>query len=177
MTLRSTPKRRPQWVAKIKAYMSTLPPAPVVVIKEPKMTALIGMWFEGARQAGFDVAAVIAVRPPEEVVESLAKRARRQIYVQASPELVQCLVAEVHPLGRKGHPWCAARIRRVQQPTRGLAPGSQADFDRAGGGPRRDGTRVPSTTFSRRNSDTIVYCGPVDRALRHGLDWHRSTKR
>jgi hypothetical protein len=75
------------WIAKIKAYMGTLPRAPLVVIKEPKMTALIGMWFEGARQAGFDVAAVIAVRHPEEVMESLAKRARRQIYVQDSPEL------------------------------------------------------------------------------------------
>ncbi len=80
-------KEKPAWIAKIKAYINTLPQSPLVVIKEPKMTALIGMWFEGARQAGFDVAAVIAVRHPEEVIESLAKRASRQIYVHASPEL------------------------------------------------------------------------------------------
>jgi hypothetical protein len=75
------------WIAKIRAYLGTLPSAPIVVIKEPKTTALCDMWFEGARQAGFDVAAVIAVRHPEEVIGSLAKRARQQRYVQASPEL------------------------------------------------------------------------------------------
>lgn len=75
------------WIARIKAYMATLPSAPLVVIKEPKVTALIDMWFEGARQAGFDVAAVIAVRHPEEVIGSLAKRAYRQKYVKASSGL------------------------------------------------------------------------------------------
>jgi hypothetical protein len=74
-------------VAKIGAYLSTLPDAPVVVIKEPKMTALSGMWFEAARLAGFDTAAVIAVRHPHEAVASLVRRANRQNYVQVSPEL------------------------------------------------------------------------------------------
>ena len=46
-----------------------------------------GIWFEAARQAGFDVAAVIAVRHPQEVIGSLEKRAASQNYVQASPEL------------------------------------------------------------------------------------------
>jgi hypothetical protein len=74
-------------VAKIRAYLSTLPSAPVVVIKEPKMTALSGMWFEAARLAGFDIATVVAVRHPDEAVASLARRASRQNYVHVSPEL------------------------------------------------------------------------------------------
>jgi hypothetical protein len=75
------------FVDKIRKYLVTLPAAPVVVIKEPKMTALSGLWFEAARLAGFDVATVIAVRHPQEVIASLAKRAGRQNYVRDSPEL------------------------------------------------------------------------------------------
>jgi hypothetical protein len=74
-------------IAKIKAFLNTFPAAPLVVIKEPKLTAVSGIWFEAARLAGFDIAAVIAVRHPQEVIGSLAKRAARQRYVQASPEL------------------------------------------------------------------------------------------
>ena len=62
-------------VAKIRAYLTTLPAAPLVVIKEPKMTALSGMWFDAARLAGFDIAVAIAVRHPQEVIASLARRA------------------------------------------------------------------------------------------------------
>jgi len=80
-------EERAAWIAKIRAYMTTLPAAPLVVIKEPKITTVSGMWFEAARLAGFDVAAVIAVRHPEEVVGSLAKRGDRQYYIRNSPEL------------------------------------------------------------------------------------------
>lgn len=77
-----------QWIGKIRAYLASLPAAPLVVIKEPKMTALCGMWFEAARQAGFDIAAVIAVRHPAEVIASIEKRTDRQNYVRSSPELI-----------------------------------------------------------------------------------------
>lgn len=60
-------------VEKIAAYLSTLPAAPLVVIKEPRITTLSDLWFEAARQAGFDVAAVIAVRHPQEVISSIVK--------------------------------------------------------------------------------------------------------
>jgi len=75
------------WIAKVRDYLCGLAAAPVVVIKETKMTAVSRIWFEGARQAGFDVAAVIAVRHPHEVIGSLASRAERQNYVKSSPEL------------------------------------------------------------------------------------------
>jgi hypothetical protein len=69
-------------IAKIGAFLSTLPAAPLVVIKDPRITALSGMWFEAARLAGFDVAAVIAMRHPQEVIASLGGPRYR-----ASPEL------------------------------------------------------------------------------------------
>ncbi len=75
-------------IDKIKAFLTKLPTAPVVVIKEPKTTAISDVWFEAARQAGFEVASVIAVRHPAECIGSVTKRARRQNYVRASPELV-----------------------------------------------------------------------------------------
>lgn len=86
-------------IAKIAAYLATLPATPLVVIKEPRITALSGFWFEAARQVGFDVAAVIAVRHPREVVASATK------YVDTSPELSSALwlkynlLAERHTRG------------------------------------------------------------------------------
>ncbi|SBS75553.1 conserved hypothetical protein [uncultured Mycobacterium sp.] len=75
------------YVDKIRAYLTTLPTAPLVIIKEPKMTMMPGLWFEAASQAGFDIAAVISVRHPQEIIGSLAKRADYQHYVRDSPEL------------------------------------------------------------------------------------------
>jgi hypothetical protein len=57
-------------IAEIREYLATLPAAPLVVIKDPRITLLIDLWFEAARLAGFDVAAVIAVRHPQEVIAS-----------------------------------------------------------------------------------------------------------
>ncbi|KUH75818.1 hypothetical protein AU184_15365 [Mycolicibacterium novocastrense] len=59
-------------VAEIASYLSTLPAAPFVVIKEPRITVLFNLWFEAARDAGFDVAAVTVLRHPQEVVSSIA---------------------------------------------------------------------------------------------------------
>lgn len=59
-------------IAKIRAFLTTLPAAPLLIIKEPRITALSGMWFEATRLAGYDVAVVIAVRRPQEVIASLA---------------------------------------------------------------------------------------------------------
>ena len=59
-------------VAEIAAYLNTLPVAPLVVIKDPRITILSELWFEASRLAGFDTAAVIAVRHPQEVISSVA---------------------------------------------------------------------------------------------------------
>ncbi len=64
-------KEQSAWIAEIRAYLNTLPAAPLIVIKDPQITALTGMWFEAARLAGFDSVAVIALRNPEEVTASV----------------------------------------------------------------------------------------------------------
>jgi hypothetical protein len=61
-------------ISKIRAYLTTLPAAPLMIIKEPQITALSGLWFEAARLAGFNIATVIAARHPQEVIASFAKR-------------------------------------------------------------------------------------------------------
>jgi hypothetical protein len=72
-------------VAEIVGYLNTLPTAPLLIIKDLQITALSEMWFEAARLVGFDVAVVIAVRHPQEVVASLAALMR------ATPELASAL--------------------------------------------------------------------------------------
>ncbi|OBK73775.1 hypothetical protein [Mycobacterium sp. 1164985.4] len=73
-------KREAVCIGKIKAYLATLPDAPLVVIKDPQITVLSAMWFEAARQAGFNVMTVIAIRHPEEVTASMGR------FLHASPE-------------------------------------------------------------------------------------------
>jgi hypothetical protein len=72
-------------IAEIGAFLTTLPAAPLVVIKDLRITPLSGVWFEAARLAGFDIAAVIAVRHPQESMASLAASDG------ASPELLSAL--------------------------------------------------------------------------------------
>lgn len=59
-------------IAKIAAYLTTLPAAPLLVIKDPRITSFPALWFEAARQADLGVAAVITVRHPQEVSSSVA---------------------------------------------------------------------------------------------------------
>jgi hypothetical protein len=73
------------YIAEIGGFLTTLPTAPLVLIKHPQITVLSGLWFEAARLAGFDIAAVIAVRRPQEVIASLAA------VIRASPELSSAL--------------------------------------------------------------------------------------
>ena len=71
--------------AEIEAFFKTLPAAPLVVIKDLHITVLSEPWFEAARLAGFDVAAVITVRHPQEVIASL------QAFTRTPPELASAL--------------------------------------------------------------------------------------
>ena len=82
-------------IAKIKAYLTTLPPSPLVVIKDLNITALSALWFEAARLAGFDVKPVIAVRHPQEVIASLGG------FNRASPELSSALWLKANLLAER----------------------------------------------------------------------------
>lgn len=72
-------------IAEIEGYLRKLPAAPVVVLKDMRITSLSDVWFEASRRAGFDIAVVIAVRHPQEVIPSCAA------YVHTSPELSSAL--------------------------------------------------------------------------------------
>jgi hypothetical protein len=65
-------KERAACIRQIEHYLRKLPDAPVLVIKEPRITTMSHLWFEAARRTGFDVAVVIAVRHPLEVISSVA---------------------------------------------------------------------------------------------------------
>lgn len=73
------------WIAKIRAYLTALPSAPVVIIKDPQITLLSSMWFEAALDAGLDIAAIIPVRHPNEVIASWSS------FIKATPELANAL--------------------------------------------------------------------------------------
>jgi hypothetical protein len=87
------------YIADIRAYLTTLPAAPVVIIKDLQITALSEVWFEATRQAGFDIAVVIAVRHPQEVGASLAKLMRARPELSSALWLKYNLLAERHTRG------------------------------------------------------------------------------
>ncbi|MGE2721054.1 sulfotransferase family protein [Mycolicibacterium celeriflavum] len=58
-------------IAEISAYLTSLPPSDLYVIKDLQITPIAGMWFDAARIAGYDVGTVIAVRHPQEVIRSV----------------------------------------------------------------------------------------------------------
>ena len=108
----------------IRAYLGTLLAAPLVVLKDPRFTLMSDLWFEAARQAGFDFVTVISVRHPQEVIESIVPPVRSG----ASPELSSALWLKYNPACREGGPRHAARVRPLRQPSRRLAPGNEADL-------------------------------------------------
>jgi hypothetical protein len=83
-------------IDKIAAFLTTLPTAPFVVIKAGGVTLLSGMWFEAARLAGFDIAAVIALRHPQEVIASTSAVLRASAELSSALWLKYNLLAERH---------------------------------------------------------------------------------
>ncbi len=76
-----TDEQRAAWRARIRAFLQPLAAAPLLLIKEPRITALSDFWFEAAQELGLSIRIVVPVRHPEEVAASLAARDR------TSPEL------------------------------------------------------------------------------------------
>lgn len=83
-----------EFTGRIAAYLRTLPAAPVVVIKVLHISVLCDAWFEAAQTAGYDVAAVIAIRDPQEVNASLSKFMRASPYLSSALWLKYNLLAE-----------------------------------------------------------------------------------
>lgn len=87
------------WKAKIGAFLSELPDGPLVVIKDTHITALSDLWFEAASAVGLDVAAVIALRHPQEVIASLGAAGPTTPELASALWLKNCLLAERNTRG------------------------------------------------------------------------------
>ncbi|OBJ10836.1 sulfotransferase family protein [Mycobacterium sp. 1465703.0] len=149
-------------VAEIAAFLSTMPAASLLIIKEPRITVLSDIWFEAARRTQHDVMAVIAVRHPQEVAASLAAHGR------VSPQLAGAL-------------WLKYSLLAERQ-TRRL-PRVFVDYSNLLGNWRREITRISTMlaidlnddndnaidTFLEPNLRRQHYRGPVKDMF--GTDW------
>lgn len=90
---------RDAYLERIKAFLRGLPPAPMHIIKEPRIAALSDFWFDAARQTGFRLAAAVPVRHPVEVSASLAARYRMSAELATALWLKYNLLAERHSRG------------------------------------------------------------------------------
>lgn len=89
------PQQRAGFIEMIKEFLRSMPGAPLIVVKEPRITALSEYWFAAVRELGFSLGVVIPVRHPQEVVASLRVRD------QASPELSSALWLKYNLLGER----------------------------------------------------------------------------
>lgn len=69
-----TDQDRQAYVDQIYDFLTSYPRLPLLVIKEPRITALFSFWFEAIRRAHFTLKIVVPVRHPREVAGSLAAR-------------------------------------------------------------------------------------------------------
>lgn len=140
-------------IAEISDFFATLPAAPVVVIKDPRITLLSGMWFEAARRAGFAIAVAIAVRHPEEVTASLAEVSGASS--EPSPELAHAL-------------WLTYNLLAERQ-TRGR-PRVFVDYANLLDNWRKETLRISAALGIDLNTRDE---GAIEEYLQHGLHRHR----
>lgn len=72
---------REAFITEIAGFLEACPPAPLLVIKDPRVSAIAEYWFEAARRTGYEPVVAIAIRHPGEVAASLTARDR------ATPQL------------------------------------------------------------------------------------------
>lgn len=65
---------REKFIRDITLFLQQCSNAPVLVIKDPRITSLSEFWFAACCRAGFAVKVVVSVRHPSEVVASLRQR-------------------------------------------------------------------------------------------------------
>ena len=74
-------KLRVEDMSAVRNYLLELPSAPLIVIKDLQITPISDLWFAAAGLAGYDIATVICVRHPQEVIDSVEKVSIRQQHV------------------------------------------------------------------------------------------------
>lgn len=67
-------EKREQYLEMIRGFLDGCTVQQLLVIKEPRITALTEFWFEAARRAGIGMKIIIPLRHPNEVAASLATR-------------------------------------------------------------------------------------------------------
>jgi hypothetical protein len=82
------------FLERIRAFLSGCPSSPLLVIKEPRITALADFWFEAARRHGLTVKVIVCVRPPQEVVASVVARDSTSVELATAMWLKYSLLAE-----------------------------------------------------------------------------------
>nr|WP_231980548.1 MULTISPECIES: sulfotransferase family protein [unclassified Mycobacterium] len=93
------PDQSATYTAQIGNFLAGLPAAPLLIIKEPRITIVSGLWFKAARSVGLDVAVVVALRHPQEVVASLVKHGRVSPHLASALWLKYNLLAERNTRG------------------------------------------------------------------------------
>jgi hypothetical protein len=88
------PTRRQAFVSEIVGFLERCPERPVVVIKEPRITALTDYWFEAALRINSSIKVIVAVRHPAEVAASLAARDGVSLVLSSALWLKYNLLAE-----------------------------------------------------------------------------------
>ncbi|QLL07802.1 sulfotransferase family protein [Mycobacterium vicinigordonae] len=92
-------EEREACVAEMKGFLAGASNAPFVVINDPRVSQLFGLWSEAAAAAGFDVAVVIVVRHPSEVVTSVAVGGAALPELSSALWLKANLLAEIETRG------------------------------------------------------------------------------
>lgn len=93
-TVADSPQRQ-AFIDQLAMFLERYLDEPLLVIKEPRITALTEFWFAAARRVEFEIAAVVAVRHPAEVAASLAARDGVPIELSDTLWLKYSLLAEL----------------------------------------------------------------------------------
>lgn len=150
-------------IAEIGAFLTTLPAAPLVVIKDLQITLLSGVWFEAARRAGFDILTVIAVRHPQEAIASWSPHARN------SPELANALWLKYNLLAERH----TRAVPRVFVEYANLLDDWRREIKRISAALPIDlnaGDEGAIDEFLTRDLRRQRHCGPVTELF--GTDWN-----
>lgn len=149
-------------IAEIRAYLTSLPPSPLLIIKDPRINLLSDMWFEATRLAGYDVATVVAVRHPTEVIASVAAQAAASPEFSSALWLKFNLLAEAHtrdvPRVFVGY---ANLLEDWRREMKRISVALGVDLD------TRDEAAIEE--FLENDLRRQKYCGPVTEPF--GTDW------
>lgn len=138
------------FVGQIKGFLAPLSTNPLLVVKEPRITALSRFWFEAARQLEMSIRIVVPVRHPAEVAASLAARDGTSLELSSALWLKYSLLGE-----RESRPY----------------PRVFVEYTRLLGDWRRELSRIASALSVRLSHGNEAM---VDEFLRHDLRRQRN---